>query len=87
MLLYNVAEAYFRDAKYNEALSHYDRFISENSHDSKTSWGRVRIGLIYEITGKDKDMFLPFLKGPRAIAEIIRRHAPKNEKGPTEAGP
>ncbi|GAB4411343.1 MAG: hypothetical protein OHK0056_15200 [Bacteriovoracaceae bacterium] len=52
-ILFNAAEAYFRRAKYNEALALFDQFISEHSYHTRSQDARVRLGLIYELMGKN----------------------------------
>jgi hypothetical protein len=52
-ILYNTAEAYFRDSKYLEAISLYDQFIKEYSHISYADNARLRLATAYDITDKE----------------------------------
>ncbi len=52
-ILYNVAEAYFRGAKYNKAIRLYDEFISQHSYHTNSSHARLRLALIFEVMEKD----------------------------------
>ncbi len=58
MLLYNVAEAYFRNADYEKALKLYDKFASDYSYDVHASKARLRIALGYELLDKNIDQTL-----------------------------
>lgn len=52
-LLFNVAESYFREAKYNEAISEFDNFIQNYSKLYKNSEARNRLALSYDLLNKD----------------------------------
>ncbi|MEK6626659.1 MAG: hypothetical protein AABY86_16950, partial [Bdellovibrionota bacterium] len=61
-ILLNVAEAYFRRAKYEEAIPMYDMFISDYAHYTEAARARVRLGLIYEITDREPTLTLALYK-------------------------
>lgn len=48
-IVFNVAEAYFRLAKYEKSLKLFDDYIASHSYSSEASRARVRIALAYEI--------------------------------------
>lgn len=52
-MLYNVAEAYFRDARFEDAIKVYDRFLEKFSHHRNSDNVRARLALAYEILDKD----------------------------------
>ncbi|MBT7610187.1 MAG: hypothetical protein HN576_10550 [Bacteriovoracaceae bacterium] len=52
-ILFNVAEALFREARYKEAIRLFDQFLSNYSYITKSSAARLRIALCYEILDKD----------------------------------
>lgn len=54
-LLYNVAEAYFRNANYENAISLFDQYLGDYGHSSMNDAARVRLALSYDLVGKDID--------------------------------
>ena len=50
-ILFNTAEAYFREAKYSEAIKLFDEFLAEYSFYPKGSEARLRIALAYDLSG------------------------------------
>ncbi len=52
-IIYNTAEAMFRNAKYKTAISLYDNFITQYSHLSESSNSRLRIALSYDLLDKE----------------------------------
>ena len=52
-ILFNVAEAYFRKAKYTKAVKTFDEFLTHYSFHAKSAKARLRIALSYEILEKD----------------------------------
>ena len=52
-LLYNVAEAYFRNAQYEKANVLFDQYLVDYSYGSMSDAARVRIALGYDLLGKD----------------------------------
>jgi hypothetical protein len=52
-ILYNVAEAYFRKAKFTEAIALYDEFLSNSSHVTESGAIRLRKALCSEILDYD----------------------------------
>jgi outer membrane protein assembly factor BamD (BamD/ComL family) len=48
-ILYNTAEALFREAEYEEAARVYDMFISEWAHLREAAAARLRLALTYEL--------------------------------------
>ncbi len=53
VILYNVAEAYFRNSDYSKATAIYDQFLNDYSFHEKSSEARVRIAQCWEIQEKD----------------------------------
>lgn len=51
-ILFNVAEAYFREAEYTEAVRLFDAFVADWSHLKEAAPARLRLALTYEITNK-----------------------------------
>ncbi|MCO4792454.1 MAG: tetratricopeptide repeat protein [Bacteriovoracaceae bacterium] len=64
-ILYNVAEAYFRNAEYQKALRFYDDFITNYNFMTESGPARTRLALCYEILEKNVDQTLELYK--RAI--------------------
>lgn len=52
-LLFNVAEAYFQNAQYDQAISLFDMFVNENSHIDRSSDARLRLAMSYELLNRD----------------------------------
>jgi hypothetical protein len=52
-ILYNVAEAYFRKAKFTEAIALYDEFLASSSHVTESGAIRLRKALCSEILDYD----------------------------------
>lgn len=52
---FNVAESLFRVARYDEAISMFDEFVTHYSFHTRASDARLRIALMYDITDKDID--------------------------------
>ncbi len=50
-ILFNLAEAQFRLAKYKEAVEHFDTFIQFYSHTTYSSHARARIALAHDLMG------------------------------------
>ncbi|MCK5072382.1 MAG: hypothetical protein KAQ98_03085 [Bacteriovoracaceae bacterium] len=61
-ILYNVAEAYFRDAKYQKSIDIFDTFLSMFSHLTYSSHARLRIALAHEVLEKDINKTLELYK-------------------------
>jgi TolA-binding protein len=53
VILYNVAESYFRNSQYKKAAKTYDEFLKDNSFNTKSSHARLRIAQSWEIQGRD----------------------------------
>lgn len=49
VILFNTAESYFRQARFQEAIKLFDEFLSNYSFHSKAQEARLRIALSYEI--------------------------------------
>ncbi|TNF31753.1 MAG: hypothetical protein EP319_01330 [Deltaproteobacteria bacterium] len=64
-ILYNVAEALFREAEYEKAISFYDDFIANYTYITQSGFARTRLALCYEILEKDVNQTLELYK--RAI--------------------
>jgi CRISPR/Cas system-associated endoribonuclease Cas2 len=52
-IIYNVAEAYFRNAQYNKAIKLYDTFLKNYSYDTHSNQSRLRIALAYDLLDKN----------------------------------
>lgn len=52
-ILYNVAEAYFRESKYEKAIKLFDDYIANYSFTTEASFARIRLALSYEILEKE----------------------------------
>jgi tetratricopeptide (TPR) repeat protein len=48
-IVFNTAEAYFRDSQYKKAIALFDDFVAEYSHLDKAPHSRLRIALSYDI--------------------------------------
>ncbi len=71
-ILFNVAEGYFRQARYKQAIKLYDRFIHYYSANAKSSAARLRIALAYDLLERE----------PKLIAELYKNaidHAAKDD--------
>lgn len=53
-IMYNVGEAYFREARYEKAIKIFDEFIKKYSFHTKASFARLRIALAFDILEKDE---------------------------------
>ncbi|CBW27704.1 hypothetical protein BMS_2934 [Halobacteriovorax marinus SJ] len=62
VILYNVAEAYFRNSNYSKAAKVYDDFIKDYSFHSKSSEARIRIAQCWEIQEKNFDETIELYK-------------------------
>ncbi len=62
VILYNVAEAYFRNSNYSKAAKVYDNFIKDYSFHSKSSEARIRIAQCWEIQEKNFDETIELYK-------------------------
>ncbi len=61
-ILYNGAEAYFREAKYDQAIALYDDFLVTHSYMSQAGEARLRIALAYDLQNKDEGKVLELYK-------------------------
>jgi TolA-binding protein len=52
-VLFNLAEAYFREGQYDEAIKRFDDFIKYYSYHKYSDQARVRLALSYEIMEKN----------------------------------
>ena len=52
-ILYNVAESYFREGKFQKSYKLFDKFVYENSFHSYSERARLRIALSYEFLDKE----------------------------------
>lgn len=48
-ILYNVAESYFRNADYNNAIKYFDKFIANYSYHPIAAKARLRLALSYDL--------------------------------------
>ena len=51
-ILFNTAEAYFRESKFDESIALFDEFVKEYSHIREAGQARLRIALAYEVSNK-----------------------------------
>ncbi|MCK5884513.1 MAG: hypothetical protein KAG61_12555, partial [Bacteriovoracaceae bacterium] len=52
-ILFNTAEAYFRNGNFKKSVHMFDQYLSDYSHSSKADQSRVRLAIAYELLGKD----------------------------------
>ena len=52
-ILYNTAEAYFREASYEKGIKLFDEFVSGYSFLNESSHSRLRIAVSYDLLNKD----------------------------------
>jgi outer membrane protein assembly factor BamD (BamD/ComL family) len=57
-ILYNIAEALFREAEFEQALKLFDEFAADYSYTLNAPYARVRMALIYEILDRPVDQTL-----------------------------
>lgn len=55
LILFNAAEAYFRQAKYEEAIALFDQFIAEHSYHTRAADARLRLALSFDLLDKDEE--------------------------------
>ena len=77
VILFNVAEAYFRTAKFEKAINLLDEFVTQYSHYTYAGHARVRIGLAYEILERDPQKTLTLYKNAinRSLDEEVNYEA------------
>lgn len=61
-ILFNTAEAYFRQAEYKKAIKLFDQFVANYSFISKSGEARLRIALSYDLNGGDYKKILKLYK-------------------------
>jgi tetratricopeptide (TPR) repeat protein len=61
-ILFNVAESYFREGKYTEALENYEKFLKTYSSHVNSSMTKIRIALIHDLLSKDPEQVLAHYK-------------------------
>jgi tetratricopeptide (TPR) repeat protein len=61
-ILYNTAEAYFREGKFKKSLKLFDEFLLNYSYFTEAGKARLRIALTYEILAKDEAKTLALYK-------------------------
>ena len=61
-ILFNMAESYFRVAKFKKSVKLYDKFITYYSVHNKSSASRLRIALIYDLLEKS----------PKVVSELYK---------------
>ncbi len=52
-ILFNAAEAMFREAQFSQAVKLFDSFISQHSYHSNAALARTRLALAYEMQGRE----------------------------------
>lgn len=52
-VLFNVAEAHFRLAKFDKAINLFDEYVAEHSEQTYSSQARLRVALSYDMLGRD----------------------------------
>ena len=53
-LLFNLAEAYFREGLYQKSIKMFDEFVTKYSFNTASSLARLRIALAYDLLDKDQ---------------------------------
>lgn len=61
-ILFNVGEAYFRKARFEESYKIFDTFISQYSYHLKSSQARLRIALAYDLLDRPVKQVLALYK-------------------------
>lgn len=61
-ILFNTAEAYFRQASYKKAVKLFDEFVANYSFISKSGEARLRIALAYDLNGEDHKKVMKLYK-------------------------
>lgn len=61
-IVFNAAEAYFRQANYKKAIKLYDMFVENYSHFSRSDEARLRLGLSYDLLAMDSKKTLQLYK-------------------------
>lgn len=61
-ILYNGAEAYFREGNYKDAIALYDDFLVTHSYLSEAGTARLRIALAYDLQGRDEAQVIELYK-------------------------
>ena len=61
-IIFNVAEAYFRTARYNKAMKMFDRYVTKHSYSEHASKARNRLALSYDILGKNINQTIELYK-------------------------
>lgn len=76
-ILFNVAEAYFRQANYSRAIKLFDEFVTEHSYHTFSSHARLRIALSYEILEKPVDQNIVLYKNAinRSLDPLVSAEA------------
>jgi len=67
-ILYNTAEAYFREAQYEKAVALFDQFAADYSFYKNSSNARLRIALSYDLMNKDPKKTLDLYKNAINLA-------------------
>lgn len=61
-ILYNTAEAYFREAGYSNSIKLFDQYVSSYSFSSQSGNARLRMALAFDLDGRDADEVLKLYK-------------------------
>ncbi len=61
-ILFNTAEAYFREASYSKGIKLFDSFVSNYSFYSESAQARLRVALSYDLLNKDMAKVLDLYK-------------------------
>jgi tetratricopeptide (TPR) repeat protein len=61
-ILFNVAESYFREGKYPEALENYEKFLKTYPSHINSSMTKIRIALIHDLLSKDPEQVIAHYK-------------------------
>lgn len=61
-ILFNVAESYFREGKYLDAIKNFERFLKSYSFHGKASSAKLRIALANDLLAKDPESVMALYK-------------------------
>lgn len=76
-ILFNVGEAYFRNAQYKKSVKLFDKFNSLYSKNTYNSYARLRIGLAYDFMDRNPELVLKIYKNAinRSLISDVSKEA------------